>query len=74
LLRTGRRTYPRYFKLEFGFNRAKYVAQPRVVDPAKIKIQEQVIDLRSKGWSFPAIAKHLNISVGTAWNMVKRKS
>ena len=68
---TGRRTYPRYFKLEFVFNRAQYKAQLRPIDPAKIEIQTQVIGLRSKGWSFPTIAKHLNISVGTAWNMAK---
>ena len=66
-----RRTYPRYFKIEFAFNRAKYHAQPRPVDPAKIQLQAQVIELRSKGWSFPAIAKQLDISVGTAWNMAK---
>ena len=68
-----RRTYPRYFKLEFAFNRAKHIAQPRTVDPAKLELQTQVIGLRSKGWSFPAIAKHLNISVGTAWNMVEQE-
>ena len=64
IVRTGRRTYPRYFRVEFAFNRAKYKAQPRVVDLAKI-------ELRSKGWSFPAITKHLDISVGIAWNMSK---
>ena len=66
-----RRTYPRYFKLEFGFHRAKYKAQPRPINPAKVELQAQVIELHSKGWSFPAIAKHLDISVGTAWNMAK---
>jgi hypothetical protein len=70
---SGRRTYPRYFKLEFAFHRAKYTSQPRHIDPAKIQLQAQVIDLRSKEWSFPAIAKHLNISVGTAWNLTKNK-
>ena len=69
IVRTGRRTYPRYFKLEFAFNRAKCIAQPRPIEPAKIELQTQVIELRSQGWSFPAIAKHLDISVGTAWNM-----
>ena len=68
-MRTGRRTYPRYFKLEFAFNRAIYHSQPRPIDPAKIELQAKVIELRSQGWSFPAIAKHLDISVGTAWNM-----
>ena len=74
IVRTGRRTYPRYFKLEFAFHRAKYAFQPRPIDPAKIELQARVIELRSKGWSFPAIAKRLNISVGTAWNMAKYKS
>ena len=65
-------TQPRYFKLEFAFQRAKYQAQARVVDPAKIELQALVIDLRLDGWSFPAIARHLDISVGTAWNMAKQ--
>jgi hypothetical protein len=46
-----------------------YHAQPRPTNPAKVELQAQVIELRSRGWSFPAIAKHLDISVGTAWNM-----
>ena len=71
IVRTGRRTYPRYFKIKFAFNRAKYHAQPRSIDPAKVELQAQVIELRLRGWSFPAIAKHLGISVGTAWNMTK---
>jgi hypothetical protein len=74
LFRTGRRTYPRYFKIEFAFNRAKYQAQPRPIDPAKVKLQAKVVELHSKGWSYPAIADFLNISVGTAWNMAKNKT
>ncbi|MBA3868344.1 MAG: response regulator transcription factor [Anaerolineae bacterium] len=73
MLRTGRRTYPRYFKLDFAFNRARYVIQPRPIDPERAELQQQVIQLRLRGWSFPAIAKQLNISIGTAWNMAKRK-
>ena len=73
-MRKGRRTYPRYFKLEFAFNRAKYQAQSRPVDPAKVELQAQAIKLRSNGWSFPAIAARLRISVGTVWNMVKDKT
>ena len=71
IVRTGRRTYPRYFRVEFAFHRARYQAQPRPINPAKAELQERVIALRLRGWSFPAIAKHLNISVGTAWNMAK---
>ena len=74
IVRMGRRTYPRYFRVEFAFNRARYHAQPRRIAPAKEKLQAQVIELRSKGWSFPAIAKHLDISVGTVWKMAKHKS
>jgi hypothetical protein len=70
---TGRRTYPRYFKLEFAFHRAKYQSQPRPINPAKVELQAQVIELRLRGWSFPAIAKHLDISVGTAWNISKQE-
>ena len=73
-MRTGSRTYPRYFKLKFAFNRAKYIAQPRTVDPAKIELQTQVIELRLRGWSFPDIARHLDISVGTAWNLSSLKN
>ena len=32
IVATGRRTYPRYFKLEFGLNRVKYTTQPRPID------------------------------------------
>ena len=73
-MRTDRRTYPRYFKLEFAFRRAVYQVQPRRVDPAKLELQVKVIELRLNGWSFPSIAKHLKISGGTAWNMAKHKS
>ena len=69
MLRTGRRTYPRYFKIEFAFRRAKSQVQPRPKDTAEVELQAQVVELRSKGWSFPAIARYLDISVGTAWNM-----
>ena len=68
MLRTGRRTYPRYFKVEFAFHRAKYQAQPRVVDLAKLEPQAQVIELRSLRWSYPAIASYLDIS---RWNGVE---
>ena len=68
-MRTGRRTYPRYFKLEFAFHRVKFQVQPRPKDTAEVELQAQVVELRSKGWSFPAIARYLDISVGTAWNM-----
>ena len=74
MLRTGRRTYPGYFKLEFGFNRAKYAFQPRSIDPARVELQAQVIELRSSGWSVPRIARDLGISVGTVWNLAKRES
>jgi len=73
-LRTGRRTYPRYFKLEFAFHRAKHTSQPRPIDPSKIELQAKVIELRSNGWSYTAIARHLDISVGTAWNLSDHKS
>ena len=69
----GRRTYPRYFRLDFAFHRAKYTSQPRPSGPAKKELQAKIIELRSSGWSYLAIGQHFNISVGTAWNMVKRK-
>ena len=73
-MRTGRRTYPRYFRIEFAFNSAKYHAHPRPIDPAKVKLQAQITELRSIGWSFPAIARHLDVSVGTAWNLSRQES
>ncbi len=45
------------------------MAQPYPIDPAKLALQNKVVELRSQGWSFPAIAKYLRISVGTAWNI-----
>lgn len=74
IVRTGNRTYPRYFKLEFAFTRPKYSAKLRPINPAKIEQQAKVIELRSQGWSFPAIARHLDISVGTVWNISRSKS
>ena len=71
---TGRRTYPRYFRVEFAFNRAKYKAQPRPIDPTKLKLQAKVIELRTQGWSFAAIATRLNMSIGTVWNMSTQES
>ena len=71
---TGNRTYLRYFKIEFAFKRAKYKAQPRTLDPAKAALQAKVTELRVQGWSFPAIVKHLNITVGTAWNLTDCKT
>ena len=50
-------------------SKMKNRAQPGSNDPEKVRLQAQVIELRSKVWSFPAIAKHLDISVGTMWNM-----
>ena len=70
---TGRRTYPRYFKLEFAFHRATYQSQPRPINPAKVELQAQVVELRLRGWSFPAIAKYLEISIGSAWNLANRE-
>lgn len=71
IIRTGNRTYPRYFKLEFVFRRVAYQARPRTIAPSRLELQAKVAELRLQGWSFPAIAKHLDISVGTAWNMAK---
>ena len=73
IIRTDRCTYRRYFKLEFAFHRAKYQIQSRPINLAKIQLQAKVIELRSIGWSYPAIATFLNISVGTEWNMFKHK-
>ena len=64
---------PRYFKLEFAFHRAKYQVHPRLIDPQKLKLKAEVVELRSQGWSFPAIARRLGISVGTAWNIANHQ-
>jgi hypothetical protein len=74
IVRTGNRTYHRYFKLEFAFHRAKHTSQPRPMDPSKIELQAKGIELRSNGSSYTAIARHLDISVGTAWNLYDHKS
>ena len=55
IVRTGRRKYPRYFKLEFAFHGAKYHARPRPIDPARIELHAKVLELRSQVWSFPAM-------------------
>lgn len=71
IVRTGRRTYPRYFKLVFVFHRVAYQSRSRAINPERLEQKAKVVELRSLGWSFPSIAKHLGISVGTAWNMAK---
>jgi hypothetical protein len=73
IVRTRHHSYPRYFKLEFAFRRVAYQAHPRSMDPAKMELRSKVIELRSQGWGFATIARHFDISVGTAWNMVKGK-
>ena len=73
IVRTGRRTYPRYFRVEFAFRRASYKADPRPINHTKLKLQAKATELRSKGWCYPEIAKFLDISVGTAWNMAKHQ-
>ena len=37
-------------------------------DPKKILLRERVVQLRCSGYSYPAIAGQLGISVGTVWN------
>jgi len=74
IVRTGRGTYPTYFKLEFGLKRVKYTTQPRPIDPARLELKAKVNELRSEGWSYPAIARHLGISVGTVRNMSNYES
>jgi hypothetical protein len=71
IVRTGSRTYPRYFRVEFAFRRAAYQARPLTIDLMKLELQAKVVELRSKGWSFPAIAIRLDISVGTVWNLAR---
>ncbi|MBZ0308416.1 MAG: helix-turn-helix domain-containing protein [Anaerolineae bacterium] len=44
-----------------------------VEKPEKVILREQVWELRERGMSYPAIARMLNVSEGTAWNMVHRK-
>ncbi len=73
MCRTGSRMYHRYYKLEFAFRRITYQTRPRTIDPAKLELQAKVAELRLQGWSFPTIARRLNISLGTAWNLAKKK-
>ena len=73
IVRTGRRTYPRYFRVEFAFNRAKYRKLPRAVDPMKVELREKISELRSNGESYPEIAGRLGISVGNVWNIANYK-
>ncbi|MBA3868332.1 MAG: helix-turn-helix domain-containing protein [Anaerolineae bacterium] len=37
-----------------------------------MELKAKVIELRSQRWSFPAIARHLDISVGIVWHIVNR--
>ncbi len=50
------------------------MSQRRPIDPAKLELQAKVVELRSSGLSYPTIARHLDISVGTAWNLAKNKT
>jgi len=48
--------------------RAKTEVRIRVESPEKAKLRERVRQLRAQGLSYPAIARALGISEGTAWN------
>ena len=67
-------TYLGYFRTECAFNRAKYRIHPHPIVSTSVQLQAQVIEFRSKGWSFPAIERHQDINVGTAWNMTQLNS
>ena len=49
LRRMGRRTYPRYFKLEFAFRRVVYQIRSRIIDPTTAELQAHVVERRSQG-------------------------
>ncbi len=64
----GNEPYPRYFARQFRVRRAKTEVRIWVESPEKAKLRERVRELRLEGLSYPAIARALGISEGTAWN------
>ena len=69
----GIEPYPRYFARQFRVRRAKTEVQIRVESSEKAKLRERVRELRAQGLSYPAIARALSISEGTAWNYANRQ-
>ena len=65
---TGCRMYPRYLAIEFRVRRRRRIPLPRIENPQKILLYKQVLEFRRQGYSYPAIARQLGISVGTVWN------
>ena len=66
--------YPRYLMIEFKVRRRRRRLPIRSENPQKMLLYEQVVDLRRHGYSYPAIARELGISVGNAWNLAKERS
>jgi len=64
----GNEPYPRYFTRQFRVRRSKTEVRIRVESPEKVTLRERVRELRAQGLSYPAIARTLGISEGTAWN------
>ena len=69
---TGYAPLPRYFSLRSDIRRQrnKHVLRPE--DSTTIRLRAKARQLREEGMSYPAIAKALGISVGTAWNHIQR--
>ena len=60
--------YPRYLIVDFRVRRHRKTVSPHIDNPQKIQLYGHVLELRSAGLSYPAIARQLGISVGTVWN------
>ena len=69
---TGYAPLPRYFSLGFSIRRQRNKHVLRPDDSNTTRLRAKVLQLREEGMSYPAIAKALGISVGTAWNHIQR--
>ncbi len=66
---SGAVMYPRVFEFELVVQRLKRRRSPQPETPIRAALRKRAIQLREQGLSYPEIARELNISVGTAWNL-----
>jgi hypothetical protein len=67
---TGTPPSPRYFTASFRVRRVATKRRINIEQPQKAQLRMKAQELRNQGLSYPAIAKALEISVGSVWNLL----
>jgi hypothetical protein len=66
----GKPFYSRLHTKDFDIERTTTVRPPKLESPERVVRDHTVRELREQGLSYPAIAKAMRISVGSAWNAI----